>query len=72
MAPLTSCALGYVTVFGSQVYLNTTLLWQWMLKASSDTWDLIPDVQMLQWGNRASLGQTVPEEIYPDVSTHRF
>ena len=64
-----SYALGYVTVFGSQVFLNATLLWQWMLKASSDTWDLTPDVQMLQWGNRASLGPTVPKEIYPDVST---
>lgn len=69
-----SYALGYVMVFGSQVYLKATLLWQWMLKASSDPWALIPDVQMLDSGViRASLDQTVPKEIYPDVSAlHRF
>lgn len=58
VTPLTSYALGYVMVFGSQVYLKATLLWQWMLKTSSDTWALIPDVQMLDSGGNQSLSRS--------------
>lgn len=38
---------------------------------SWDTWDLLPDVQILESGViRVLLDLTVPKEIYPDLSTH--